>query len=87
MRTLSFISIDDFQQYIDILERPYDPDYYDAASVHLLFVNVFELVQFELQKSNISDQLIVDEFSNYPKYQKLVNKRYDHFVANGVLKP
>jgi hypothetical protein len=55
--------------------------------VHLLFVNVFELVQFELQKSNISDQLIVDEFSNYPKYQKLVNKRYDHFVANGVLKP
>jgi hypothetical protein len=86
-RTLSFISIDDFQQYIDILEKPYDPDYYDAASVHLLFVNVFELVQFELQKSNISDQLIVDEFSNYPKYQKLVNKRYDHFFANGVLKP
>lgn len=84
---LSFISIDDFKQYIEILKAPYDPGYYDTASVRLLFTNLFELIQFELQKTNISDQFIADEFANYPKYQELVNKRYQYFVDKGILKP
>jgi hypothetical protein len=86
-QTLSFISIDDFKQYIDILETPYDPEYYDTASVRHLFINIFEFVQFELQKSSVSDQRIVDEFANYPRYQKLVNKRFEHFIDTGVLEP
>lgn len=53
----------------------------------LLFIQLFELVQFEIQKLNVSAQFIVDEFAKYPNYQKLVSKRYEAFIATGELKP
>jgi len=83
----SFICIDDFKQYLKILKIPYDPDYFDTSLMGLLFIQLFELIQFEIQKLNVSDQFIVDEFAKYSNYQKLVSKRYEAFIATGVLKP
>jgi hypothetical protein len=86
-KTPSFICIDDFKQYLKILKIPYDPDYFDTSLMGLLFIQLFELIQFEIQKLNVSDQFIVDEFAKYSNYQKLVSKRYEAFIASGVLKP
>lgn len=83
----SFICIDDFKQYLKILKIPYEPDYFDTSLMGLLFIQLFELVQFEIQKLNVSSQFIVDEFAKYPNYQKLVSKRYDAFICTGILKP
>lgn len=83
----SFICVDDFKQYLKILKIPYDPDYHDSSLMVLLFIQLFELVQFEIQKLDVSDQFVVDEFANYPNYQKLVNKRYKDFIAKGEVNP
>ena len=84
-RNISFISIDDFKQYLAILECRYDKTHMDSSFGGIIFLQLWELIQFECQKLNISDKFIVDTFGKYPKYLKLVKKRFNYFQTSSKL--
>jgi hypothetical protein len=86
-KKISFISIDDFKQYIAILECEYDKDDMDSSVGCIIFLQLWELIQFECQKLNVSDKFIVDVFSRYPEYIELVKRRFHNFQDSGKLNP
>lgn len=86
-KNISFISIDDFKQYLAILECKYDKDDMDTSYFGIIFLQLWELMQFECQKLNIADEFIVEIFSKYPQYIELVKKRFENYKATNELSP
>lgn len=84
-KNISFISIDDFKQYLAILECKYDKDDMDTSFGGIIFLQLWELIQFECQTLNVSDKFIVDAFSKYPEYLELVKRRFLSFKRTGKL--
>jgi len=78
-KKISFITIDDFKQYLAILECKYDKSDMDTSFGGIVFLQLWELIQFECQTLNIPDQCIVDAFSKYPEYLKLIKRRFIEF--------
>jgi hypothetical protein len=86
-KSISFITIDDFKQYLAILDHRYDKDDMCISSGTIIFLQLWELIQFECQKLNVSDKFIVDTFSKYPEYLALVKRRFHSFKSTGKLNP
>lgn len=84
---VNFITIDNLKQYLAIVYQDYDPSQIDSSMGCILFLQLWELVQFECQKLNISNEFIVKVFSTYPNYVELVKQRYEKYEQSGVLIP
>lgn len=79
---------EDFRKYIAILTVPYRDSEYDLGIMIYVLVNLFSHTQSNLIKAGTPPDLIVKEFSDYPDFKCLVQKRYDQFCElNGQLKP
>ncbi len=84
---VNLITIDSFKQYLAIIYQDYYQRQFDSSIGCILFLQLWELVQFECQKLNISDEFIVKIFSKYPSYVHLVKQRFSKYELLGVLEP
>jgi hypothetical protein len=82
---LSFITIDDYKQYIAIIENKYDKADIDTSLSVIVLLQLWELLQFESEKFNIPNELVVDTFAKYPDYVVLVEKRFSEFEVTKEL--
>ncbi|WP_448213520.1 hypothetical protein [Colwellia sp. MEBiC06753] len=79
----SRISIDHVKKYFLILKQPYDPGQHDFSLWAIEFINVFTYIQHQLLTSGVPAELIVQEFSRYEEFKKLVDIRYKKFCSSG----
>jgi len=83
----SRLSIEHFKKYFLILHQEYDYTSRDYSLFTVEFVNLFTYIQKELLGEGVSPQIICDCFAKYEEYKDLVNKRFEFFQVNNVLKP
>jgi|GEM_PF-3392957 len=84
---VNLITIDNLKQYLAIVYQDYDPTQIDSSIGCIIFLQLWELVQFECQKLDISNDIIVKVFSTYPRYVELIQQRYKKYEELGVLIP
>ncbi len=81
-----FLTISSLKKELLILYGD-DPECFDFSLIIIIFIQLFDNVQREIAKLGLSNDFIVDQFSKYPDYLKLVEKRYKQYKSEGIAVP
>ncbi|MGF1708893.1 hypothetical protein [Enterovibrio baiacu] len=84
-RNGELISLVDVRKYITILNAPFSATEGNVTLDIFIFINMFTLVQKELNRAGVAHQEIADTFAKYPDFKGLVKDRFERFKETGVL--
>jgi hypothetical protein len=82
----TFIQLSDFDKYITFSVAPEKVKVIDLSVWVFVFLQLFELIQFEVQKLGLTSEFIVEKFGEYEKYQNIVSERYECFLKTNEVK-